>query len=178
VLLGPDLLPFTDRDRKDMGVNMILLADDWSGDLFFHGVEEKFTTFRNSLQEHTYNREMHTISFSSGVNLNITQVVTGCEIIELPDLRVLFEKEKVQTAYCPWIDAKREPIITLKEGDIIGKEGIATRLSNINNICGIRLSYLKQQGVQQIFTSPHSPRLTPIYKDREDYPIGKIQGWS
>ncbi|KAH7111785.1 hypothetical protein B0J11DRAFT_598402 [Dendryphion nanum] len=156
VLLGADLPRIPDNLKKNERMNcyIVLLADGWSGDLFFHGAKENFETFRNSLQEHTYNRDpdrncsdvtVHEISFSSGITLNITQVVTGCECIEMPDLQVLFEKENVQTAYCPWVGPERDPITTVKGCDIVGKEGMVENLGNINPICSVSLSYLKQQ---------------------------------
>ncbi|KAH7108745.1 hypothetical protein B0J11DRAFT_602135 [Dendryphion nanum] len=188
VLLGADLSRIPDKLKKNENMNcyMVLLADDWSGGLFFHGADEKFETFRNSLQEHTYNRDpynncsevtVHEISFSSGITLNITQVVTGCECIEMPDLQVLFEKENVQTAYCPWIGPERDPITIVKGCDIVGKEGVVENVGNINPICSISLSHLKQQSVQQVFCQVGLPSLSPIYKDGENYPKGKIQGW-
>jgi hypothetical protein len=184
VLLGADVLRIP--NNESMNCYIVLLADDWSGELYFHGADENFKTFRNSLQEHTYNRDpyrnrsevtVHEISFSSGITLNITQVVTGCEGIEMPDLQVLFEKEDVQTAYCPWTVPEQDPIVTIKGCDIVGKEGTVEKLGNINPICSVSLSYLKQQSVQQIFYQVDLPDLLPIYKAGEDYPKGKVQGW-
>lgn len=184
VLLGADLLRLS--NNESLNCYIVLLADDWSGDLHFHGADENFETFRNSLQEHSYNRDpygdrsevtVHEISFSSGITLNITQVVTGCEGIEMPDLEVLFEKENVQTAYCPWISPQKDPIVTVKGCDIVGKGGTVEKLGNINPICSVSLSYLKQQSVQQIFYQVDLPDLLPIYKVGEDYPKGKVQGW-
>lgn len=188
VILGADLLRIPDKLKKNESMNcyLVLLADDWTGTLFFHGADENFETFRNSLQEHTYSRDpygnrsevtAHEISFSSGITLNITQVVTICEPIEMPDLQVFFEKESVQTAYCPWIGPEQDPIVTVKGCDIIGKEGTVENLGNINPVCAVSLSYSKQQSVQQIFWQVGSPNLDPIRKDGEDHLKGRVQGW-
>ena len=187
-LLGADLLRIPNKLKKNESMNcyIVLLADNWSGDLFFHSVDENFETFRNSLQEHTYNRDpyrkcpdgtVHELSFSSGITLNITQVVTGCECIEMPDLQVLFEKETIQTAYCLWTVSEQYPIKTIKGCDLVGKEGMVEKLGNVNPICAVSLSYLKQQSIQQIFCQVRLPDILPIYKDGEDYPGGKVQGW-
>jgi hypothetical protein len=112
VLLRANLLQIPNKLKKNESINcyLVLLADDWLGELFYHGADENFETFRNSLQEHTYSQDphrnrlevtVHEISFSSGITLNITQVVTLCEGIEMPDLQVFFKKESIQTAYCP-----------------------------------------------------------------------------
>ncbi|KAB2099651.1 hypothetical protein AG0111_0g12100 [Alternaria gaisen] len=180
VLLGVDLLRIPEKPKKNKNCYLVLLADDWSGDLSFHGVDESFETFRNSLQEHTYYSDgiVHEIYFSSGITLNITQVITGCEYIQMPNLQVLFELEKgVQTAYCPWSSFEQGPIVTVKGCDIVGNEGTVEELQNINPICAVSLSCLKQQSIHQIFCQVgSSSSLLPVYKNGETYPKGKIQG--
>ena len=187
VLLGPDIpsIPEKIKKKEHMDIYMVLLANDWSGDLFWDGFEDGFMKFRNSLQEHTYNKETQEISFSSGIKLNITQVITGCEEIEMPDLQVLLEKDNVQTAYCSWIDPKKQ-IKTLKECDIVGIGGRITKPSSVNPICGISLSHPKQHGPgQQVFASTPTwctrttlpPYGDPIYREGEKYPLHRTQGW-
>jgi hypothetical protein len=181
-LLASDLASIPEKIKKKerLDTDMVLTAPDWIGDFFWNQLEDNYMTLRNSLQPHTSHRidnKTCQISFESGIRLNIRQAVTGCEIIEMPNLQVLFDRERLQTTYCPWITSKKEPIKTLKACDIIGKKGPITNLSDVNPICSVRLPYPRQCGVQQIFDTPTSGDLIPIYNDGEGYPTGRIQGW-
>jgi len=109
--------------------------------------------------------------------------MTSCENIEMPDLQVLLEKDKVQTAYCSWIDPKKQ-IKTVKGCDIVGMGGTITQPSSVNPICGIGLSFPKQHGPgQQVFESTPTwgtrlpPYGDPMYKEGEKYPLQRVQGW-
>jgi hypothetical protein len=177
VLLGPDLPSIRDKIEKGERVYTVLLANDWSGDLTFTGREDDHMTFRNSLQDHTYDESTGEISFSSGIKLNINSLIRPDEVTVMPDLQVLFQREDVQTSYCPWIGPEKEPIKTVKGPDIIGKEGVIKSLKDVNPICGFTLSYSKQHTVQHLFATPSSGSLKPIHKDGEKYSDGIIQGW-
>jgi hypothetical protein len=181
-LLAPDFFSIYEKikKKKPLDTDMVLTAPDWTGDFFWEQLEDNYMTLRNSLQPHTSHRiddKTCQILFESGIRLNIRQAVTGCEIIEMPDLQVLFDRERLQTTYCSWITSEKEPIRTLRACDIIGKEGPITKLSDVNPICGIRLPYPPQCGVQQIFDTPTSGDLIPIFKVGEGYPTGRVQGW-
>jgi hypothetical protein len=187
VLLGPDipLIPEKVKKKELMESYMVLLAEDFTGERFYNDVEDGFRKFRNSLQEHTYDEETREISFRSGIKLNIFHVITACEVVELQDLQVLLEKDDAQTAYCSWIDPQKQ-IRTVKGNDIVGVGGSISMPSNINPICGISLSYPSQHGPgQQVFASTPTwctrttlpPYGAPMYKDGEQYPFHRIQGW-
>jgi hypothetical protein len=85
VLVSPSLHPVYNRTNKRGGVYMVLLANDIHGELC---CETK--AFFASLQRHEFNEVKQEISFDCGITLNVSQVLTGCEVIKMANPRMLF----------------------------------------------------------------------------------------
>jgi hypothetical protein len=66
VLLSPDLHSIYEKakNKKHIDAYVFLLAMDWTGDLFWEGVETDYITFSNSLQPHTYYKEKREVLFN------------------------------------------------------------------------------------------------------------------
>jgi hypothetical protein len=168
-LLGPDLYKYYGKSRKgNVPAYMVLLADDHQGDLRYEQ-----TKFFGSLQKHEYDKSTHQVKFDCGIVLNVQQVITGCEEIEMTDLRLLFTKKKLRTACCFWVnELKLRPIRRP-----VGVGGEITRLKNIAPICCLRLKPPALPIQQLVFRQDAPPALVRIYRDGERYPSGKIHGW-
>jgi len=149
---------------------MVLLAGDIHGDLC-----SKKDIFLQSLQKHTFNNTTNEISFDSGITLNVTQVLTGCEVITMANLRLLFNRKKLRTVYYFWSDNETK-LTKIKRPNIVGIGGEVTRLKDISPIYCLRL-YLRGHKQQQIFDISTTRQVEPIFKDGEKYPTAEYQGW-
>jgi hypothetical protein len=147
---------------------MVLVAGDREGNLH----HEK-SLFFDSLQKYEYNKDGDLL-FDCGITLNITQVLTDCEEIEMRNLRGLFPRKELQTKYCFWDDKERK-LRTTKHP--VGIGGEITKRKNITPICCLKLHLPGKPMQQQIFQMPRLPRLKPIFKDGETYPEVEYQGW-
>lgn len=171
-LLGPKLYKYYSKSKKVCySTYMVLLVVDFSGDLRW-----EFAKFFQSLQKHKYDKSTYQITFDCGIVLGVRQVITGCEAIEMRDLRLLFDSRRLRTAYCFWDDKDAELRI-IKRPTIVGVGGEITRLKDIAPICCLKLKLSGSPLLQQIFVEPHAPRLTPFWKDGGRYPSGEYCGW-
>ena len=91
----------------------------------------------------------------------------------MANLRLLFDKRKLRTACCFWVDqcAKLRPITP---PNIVGVGGEFTRVKEIAPICCLKLKFTAP--IQQlVFRQPNlTSDLLPIYRDSEKYPLGEI----
>jgi hypothetical protein len=168
-LLGSKVYKYYGATEKEYyDAFMVLLAGDLDGDLRWEQAK-----FFKSLQKHTYNETTHEITFDCGIVLNVKQVITGCDEIEMMDLQRLFKKDSLFTSYCFWADPDPKPRIITRP-NIVGLGGRITRLKDIAPICALNLKPIGSlvPCKQQIFIQPGSHRLTPIIKD------GTIKGWN
>ncbi|KAF2181266.1 hypothetical protein K469DRAFT_692141 [Zopfia rhizophila CBS 207.26] len=158
VLLGPDLHGYCNGTKKT--AYMVLLVDDRSGDLQF----KKDTLFNSLQNEHVYDEATQEVRFDCGITLNVTQVVTECDEIEMDNLERLFEKNKLRTTYSIWVDCQKEFGI-IEPPSIIWIE----KLERGSPLFCLNLSIPGQPLQQQIFVKPHTPKFMPIVKDNEAF---------
>jgi len=177
MLVGSNLPILYNRLKKKIykKTYLVLITDDWSGDLhfetFMEGEERKNKIFQ-SLQIYTnYNKETQEVTFDNGIILNIMQPILGTEEIILPDLKLLFQEQKLRTAFCYCSDSSKIEII--KEAKGIG--GKITRLKKANSICSLSLPGTHTG--QITFVEPSCPSWRTIYKQGEKYPDGEIVGF-
>ncbi|KAF2181295.1 hypothetical protein K469DRAFT_692165 [Zopfia rhizophila CBS 207.26] len=154
VLLGPDLQDYCNGTKKT--AYMVLLVDDRSGDLRY----DKDEIFDSLQEKHKYNKATKEVIFDCGITLNVTQIVMGCDEIEMDKLERLFEKNKLRTTYSTWVDRQNAFRIIEPPNVIWIKE-----LERSSPLFCLNLS-IPGQRFQQIFKGPHVPKVIPIIKDR------------
>lgn len=145
VLVGADLGRLY-KGKHLKNPNIVLLADDRNGDLRFREQE-----FFRSLQKHTYDKNTREVKLKCGIKLNVTQVVSGTEEVQMEKIQQLFKEDRPLTSYCFWLD----PLKRLRDiNRPIGLDGEATEDQDfwrLSMICCLRLSLYGQPTQQQVF---------------------------
>ncbi|RDH14290.1 hypothetical protein M747DRAFT_319656 [Aspergillus niger ATCC 13496] len=100
VLIGHNLSSFRSRKSSNC-LYLSLVVNDISGDL-----RDTSQTFFSTLQNGwRYDKEKFEVYFSSGITLNIYDIINGDETIKLPLERIFTNKKKgIYTEYCYYKD--------------------------------------------------------------------------
>lgn len=144
---------------------LILIARDMSGDLQY-----KQDLFFNSLEKHVYNKFTQEVTFRCGIVMNVREVITGSDGLQMKDLSLIFSAERLETGYCFWSDIERK-LRTINPPYIIGVGGIIRRLKDISPICCLNLSLPGEPCIQHVFNDSSNYTVSAILNE------GKYTGW-
>ena len=141
VLIGYDLENCYNSSQKGDEKNyLILQPGDMSGDFTTYN-EESRQLFFSCLQPYNFDQASNEVRFSSGLVINIKAVLDDPEILMVPDLTKLFSinNGRPEGRYLFW-QHNGCALGRLDHSNIVGIDGKAKRISQVDNICCLTLS--------------------------------------